>query len=78
MVIMRLIFVDDSQQRDPPRAGLGPLIALGGVLIPDTAVRAYSEGFADLRQSLNIPVGEEIKWNPTAEAIYTSRPTAIS
>src|SRR5258707_810594 len=59
---VRLVFLDDSIQTDPRRAGLGELVAVGAVLVPDTSVKPYAAALAALRTDLGVPYGEEIKW----------------
>ena len=61
---MRLAFIDDSQQREPPRDGLGHLLAIGAVIVPDDQVAGFAEDLRLLRDELGIPAGEEIKWAP--------------
>ncbi len=61
---MRLIFVDDSQQRNPPRSGLGHLVAVGGVVVRDQQLRPLAQALAEIREDLSIPDGEELKWKP--------------
>ncbi|HEY7273353.1 MAG TPA: DUF3800 domain-containing protein [Actinoplanes sp.] len=61
---MRLVFIDDSEQRQPPRQGLGHLRALGAVIFPETGIAGYAEDLTTIRSELGIPTGEEIKWNP--------------
>jgi hypothetical protein len=61
---MRVVFIDDSQQRDPPQSGLGPLVALGGVIVPDHQVAPYAASLDAIRTDLHIPANEEIKWKP--------------
>lgn len=61
---MRLVFLDDSVQTDPPRAGLGELVAVGAVLVPEHSVKPYAVDLAKIRADLSIPDTEEIKWKP--------------
>lgn len=61
---MRLVFIDDSQQTDPPRRDLGPLVALGGVVVQDDQLSAYTAALSSIRTDLAIPSDEEIKWKP--------------
>src|SRR5919108_5565468 len=70
---MHLAFVDDSQQDDPPRLGLGPLLAVGAVIVPDTAVGRFAEGFAQTRSTLGIPPDEEVKWSPPRGSFLRGR-----
>lgn len=59
---MRLVFIDDSQQREPPRRGLGHLMAMGAVIFPEEEVAPYADTLAAIRVDLGIPSREEIKW----------------
>ncbi|MEV6620293.1 DUF3800 domain-containing protein [Amycolatopsis sp. NPDC051106] len=59
---MRLVFIDDSQQREPPRRGLGHLMAMGAVIFPEEEVATYADTLAAIRIDLGIPSQEEIKW----------------
>lgn len=61
---MRLVFIDDSEQSDPPRRGLGPLVALGAVIVEDGQMAPYSEKLRAIRTRLGVPDGEELKWKP--------------
>jgi hypothetical protein len=61
---MRLVFIDDSQQTDPPRSGLGHLRAFGAAIVPATHVAGYAADLAATRADLGIPPEEEIKWKP--------------
>lgn len=62
--LMRLVFVDDSEQTNPARRGLGPLLALGAVLVSDDEVGPYASDLAAIRSELGMPSSEEIKWKP--------------
>lgn len=61
---VRLVFIDDSQQPKPKRAGLGYLLALGAVIIEDYHVAGFSADLDQIRATLAIPADEEIKWAP--------------
>ena len=61
---MRLVFIDDSNQKNPLRQGMGDLIALGAVSVPEHSVPAFADDLQDIRKDLGIPDGEEIKWKP--------------
>ena len=65
---VRLVFIDDSQQSEPPRPGLGHLLALGAVIVRDEQIAPYATTLAAIRTELGIPPGEEIKWKPPATA----------
>jgi hypothetical protein len=64
VIRMRLVFIDDSEQRQPSRKGLGHLRALGAVIFPEAEIAGFAEDLNKIRSELGIPVGEEIKWNP--------------
>ncbi len=61
---MQLAFIDDSEEKQPRRAGLGHLVAVGGVVVPETAVAPYSIGLAGICQELGVPERTELKWSP--------------
>ncbi|MDX3315037.1 hypothetical protein P1S61_39480 [Streptomyces sp. ME08-AFT2] len=61
---MRLIFIDDSRQRNCPRKGLGDLVALGAVSVPEKAISPFAESLQEIRNDLGIPDDEELKWKP--------------
>jgi len=61
---MRVAFLDDSEQADPPRAGLGHLLAIAAVIFPQEHLAPFATDLADIAASLGIPPGEELKWNP--------------
>ncbi|MEH0550801.1 hypothetical protein [Streptomyces sp. B21-101] len=61
---MRLIFIDDSRQRNCPRKGLGDLVALGAVSVPDKTISPFAESLQEIRNDLGIPDDEELKWKP--------------
>lgn len=61
---MRIVFVDDSQQQDPPRAGLERLLAVGAVSFPGNQVSGYAADLNIIRAELGIPEAEELKWAP--------------
>lgn len=64
-VLMRLVFVDDSEQKSPRRRELGSLLGLGAVIVPEDEVADYSSDLTAIRTDLSIPPGEEIKWKPS-------------
>jgi hypothetical protein len=61
---MRLIFIDDSEQTDPPRKWLGPLVAIGGVIVEESQLAPLSAELHAIRARLGIPDDEELKWKP--------------
>jgi hypothetical protein len=42
MSTMKLVFIDDSGQQNPPRADLGRLVALGAVIVPEDEVTGWA------------------------------------
>jgi hypothetical protein len=63
-VRVRLAFVDDSRQANPRRAGLGELVAIGTVVIPEESIVPVADDLARIREELELPVDEELKWKP--------------
>jgi hypothetical protein len=61
---MYVIYVDDSGQTASPRLDMGELVAIGGVIVPESAIAGYASALVTLRKDLGIPDGEEIKWKP--------------
>jgi hypothetical protein len=61
---MRLAFIDDSEQQNPAREGLGNLIAVGSVIVPDEQLVAFADRLAEIRADFGIPDSDEIKWKP--------------
>jgi hypothetical protein len=62
---VRLAFIDESEEQQPRRTGLGHLVSVGGVVVPETAVAPYSAGLARIRHSLGVPEDTELKWSPS-------------
>jgi hypothetical protein len=69
---MRLVFLDDSEQTDPPRAGLRRLLAVGAAIVPEAAVADYAADLAAIRTDLDVPPGDEIKWKPSKGSFLAS------
>ena len=61
---MKLVFIDDSSQRNSPRAGLGELVALGAVIVPEDQVTGFASDLIAIKTRLGVPQDEEIKWKP--------------
>lgn len=62
-----LFFLDDSRQRHPSRPGMGPLVAVGGVRVPEEAIRPLEAALDELCLDTGFPEGEEFKWSPGNE-----------
>lgn len=61
---MRVAFLDDSEQINPPRTGIGDLLAFAAAIFPDQSLDPFAADLARITTELGIPAGEEIKWNP--------------
>ena len=61
---MDFIFCDDSQQPNPTRRKMGPLVATGGIVVPDAALRPLLLDLEKLCRETGFPRGEEFKWSP--------------
>jgi len=61
---MDFIFCDDSQQLRPTRRRMGPLVATGGIVVPDAALRPLVLDLERLCREAGFPRGEEFKWSP--------------
>jgi hypothetical protein len=59
---VHVIFVDDSAQKGR-RRGMGQLLALGGVILPEEAIAPYSAGVDKIYDTLGVPGRTEMKWN---------------
>jgi hypothetical protein len=61
---MRVAFLDDSEQINPPRAGLGHLLAFAAAIFPEESLSPFAKDLSGIVAGLGIPADEEIKWNP--------------
>ena len=64
---MHLFFADDSRQPNPSRAGMGPMVAIGGFHIPSENVRDLEHAVNKCCSQHGFPDGEEFKWSPGRE-----------
>ncbi len=64
---MEFVFVDDARQNRPSRPGMGPLIAIGGILVTHEAIPALENKIDDLCSKYGFPKGEVFKWSPGPE-----------
>lgn len=65
---MQVAFLDDSEEKQPRRAELGHLVAVGGVVVPENVVALYSSGLQDICRDLEVPEGTELKWSPRGDS----------
>ena len=61
---MRVAFLNDSEPANPPRAGLGHLLAFTAAIFPEEGLTPFAGDLSGIVAELGIPPGEEIKWNP--------------
>lgn len=61
---MDLFFVDDAQQNKPTRPGMGPLVAVGGIHVPEQSVQVLEGRIEGLCTEYGFPPGEVFKWSP--------------
>jgi hypothetical protein len=60
---MEIFFADDSTQKGA-REGMGTLVAFGGALFPEAAVRPFALNVESICSEFGIPSGDEVKWSP--------------
>lgn len=65
---VRLVFIDDSQQQQPCRRGLGHLLAIGAVIVPEQRVAPFAAALAAIRAEIGVPVGERSSGSPRGAA----------
>ena len=61
---MHFFFADGSHQRSPTRDGMGPLVAVGGVLVHAENLGNLEQGLGALCAESGFPENEEFKWSP--------------
>jgi hypothetical protein len=61
---MRLAFLDDSEQTNPPREHLGHLLAFAAAIFPEESLAPFADDLSGICADLGIPPTDEIKWNP--------------
>jgi len=62
---MDLFFVDDAKQSNPSRGGMNsPLVAIGGIHVPDETVGVIERGVESVCRDYGFPDGEVFKWSP--------------
>src|SRR2546426_713116 len=65
---MLLTFADDSRQRTPVRRDMGPLVAVGGIHVLDTAQAHLTAALDRLCSDTGFPQGDEFKWSPRRDS----------
>lgn len=62
---MDLFFVDDATQLKPSRGGMNsPLVAMGGIHVPDESVGEIERELESVCREYGLPDGEVFKWSP--------------
>lgn len=64
---MEFFFADDARQDKPTRPGMGPLIAIGGIHVPDLEVRKLERELDEMCNNYGFPPNNEFKWSPGRE-----------
>lgn len=64
---MDFFFIDDAGQPKPSRPGMGPLVAVGGVHVPDESIRGLEDSLDALCAANHFPPYEIFKWSPGRE-----------
>lgn len=69
---MYLVFMDGYDIPAPARDGLGPLRAIGGVLVPEAEVAGFDTDLRRIRREAGLAANERIGWS-SGEAIRSDR-----
>lgn len=64
MADVQFFFADDSKQKSPNRAGMGPLVAIGGAMVSHLALDALQDDIESACRTAGFPDGEPFKWSP--------------
>ena len=64
---MDLLFTDDANQKKPTRPGMGPLLAIGGIHVPEESVQQLEGQIEALCAEYGFPADEIFKWSPRRE-----------
>jgi hypothetical protein len=71
---MRVAFLDDSEQANPSRSGLGHLLAFAAAIFPQEGLTPFARDLSGIVAELGIPPGEEIKWHPPKGSFLKGAP----
>jgi len=69
---MNFIFADDSEQSNPTREVMKPLIGLGGVHVSAENIANLEDAINELCNTYGFPEGEEFKWSPRKDSYMRS------
>ena len=70
---MKFIFADDSRQLKPTRLGVGPLVAIGGILVDASYVGPLERELDQMCTHWGFPEGQQFKWSPGQSESYMRR-----
>ena len=62
--MMNLFFVDDASQKTPTREGMGALLAVGGICVPEDSLKDLESQIELVCNEFGFPPGEIFKWSP--------------
>jgi hypothetical protein len=63
---MDILFLDDSVQSGC-RGGMGRLLSIGGIIVPETSLQALTQVVDEIAKQAGIPDDCELKWSPPAD-----------
>lgn len=61
---MRFFFADDARRPRPTRDSMGPLVAIGGVVVPAAYLGGLEQEISEICEDFGFPPGQEFKWSP--------------
>ena len=61
---MHFIFADDASQKRPTRKGMGPLVAIGGIIVAEDALQNLENEINELCKEAGFPPKAIFKWSP--------------
>ncbi|MFC2044286.1 hypothetical protein ACFLT8_03715 [Chloroflexota bacterium] len=64
---MDFFFVDDAEQSKPYRKGMGSLLAVGGIHIPEEIIKILDMEIDGICVKTGFPPNEPFKWSPQSD-----------
>jgi hypothetical protein len=61
---MRFLFAEDGRQDFPTRKGMGPLVAAGGISVPNESLGRLENQLEELCGNFGFPKGASFQWGP--------------
>jgi len=65
--MMDIIFVDDAAQKSPSRSGMGSLLGVGGIHVPEESLQKLERQIEAVCAEFGFPSNEIFKWSPGRE-----------